>query len=152
MNRFIVTMVAVFFSAGLTAGSIKKWYDKDGNVHFGDTPPATVETSNIEVKPQAGNVSKNNVDYSVEAQLRRMQGRSQSSQAGGYNNAGNAYLPTKPKPPHKKMQSKKSMSCAEKMAEYQRSQSCFQQYRMANGRINGNAYTHCRDVVKPDCH
>lgn len=33
------------------AGDIHQWRDENGNVHFGDKPPASVETTQIVVKP-----------------------------------------------------------------------------------------------------
>ncbi len=31
------------------AGSIHKWVDEDGNVHYGDAPPVTAKTENVRV-------------------------------------------------------------------------------------------------------
>ena len=34
-----------------TAGSIKKWIDAEGNVHFGDAPPAARSAEEVELSP-----------------------------------------------------------------------------------------------------
>ena len=39
-----------FFTSLVDAGNIYSWKDKDGNIHFGDRPPAVVESKKIEVR------------------------------------------------------------------------------------------------------
>ncbi|MEJ1463354.1 MAG: DUF4124 domain-containing protein [Candidatus Sedimenticola sp. (ex Thyasira tokunagai)] len=40
--------------ASAQTGCIKKWTDADGNVHFGDVPPAEAGTRQVEAKPSSG--------------------------------------------------------------------------------------------------
>lgn len=47
--RFIVIYLSLIFSASLYAGSIQKWIDEEGNVHYGDTPPIDANTSDVRV-------------------------------------------------------------------------------------------------------
>ena len=43
-------LVPILLLAGTVhAGSIHKWVDEDGNVHYGDAPPVTAKTENIRV-------------------------------------------------------------------------------------------------------
>jgi len=42
----------------LQAGAIKKWVDEDGNVHYGDSPPASAKTENIRVLSAPSNPGK----------------------------------------------------------------------------------------------
>lgn len=44
-------MLLCLASAGGTAGDIHQWTDADGKIHFGDRPPADVETTLVTVKP-----------------------------------------------------------------------------------------------------
>ncbi len=47
MNRLLFALLLI---AGTSqAGSIQKWVDKDGNVHYGDSPPATIKAEKITV-------------------------------------------------------------------------------------------------------
>ena len=51
MIRSCLVLVLLLISTVATAGSIHKWTDKNGKVHFGDRPPAGVKTENVTVKP-----------------------------------------------------------------------------------------------------
>ena len=42
----------------LQAGSIKKWVDEDGNVHYGDSPPISAKTENVNVLSAPTNPGK----------------------------------------------------------------------------------------------
>ena len=42
----------------LQAGSIKKWVDEDGNVHYGDSPPVSAKTENVHVLSAPTNPGK----------------------------------------------------------------------------------------------
>jgi len=42
----------------LHAGTIKKWVDEDGNVHYGDSPPVSAKTENIRVLSAPSNPGK----------------------------------------------------------------------------------------------
>ncbi|MEJ1422240.1 MAG: DUF4124 domain-containing protein [Candidatus Sedimenticola sp. (ex Thyasira tokunagai)] len=47
---FILCGAMAFTIASAQAGSIKKWTDADGNVHFGDVPAAGTNTEEVKVK------------------------------------------------------------------------------------------------------
>ncbi len=51
MRRFRFSLVSVLLPLIANAGGIHQWQDEDGNIHFGDKPPASVETTLITVKP-----------------------------------------------------------------------------------------------------
>ena len=52
MHRFNLTIGMIVLSSFVLASEIHKWQDGDGNVHFGDRPPAAaLETKQIIVKP-----------------------------------------------------------------------------------------------------
>ncbi len=40
---------AVIVSTSLHAGAIQKWVDDEGNVHYGDAPPADTKTESVRV-------------------------------------------------------------------------------------------------------
>lgn len=45
-------------SLPLQAGTIKKWVDEDGNVHYGDSPPVSAKTESIRVLSAPSNPGK----------------------------------------------------------------------------------------------
>jgi len=47
MRYFIY--LSLIFSTSVFAGSIQKWVDEDGNVHYGDAPPVSVNTEQVRV-------------------------------------------------------------------------------------------------------
>lgn len=55
--RFLI-LLAVLVTAPLQAGTIKKWVDEEGNVHYGDSPPLSVKTENIRVLSAPTNPGK----------------------------------------------------------------------------------------------
>jgi hypothetical protein len=46
--RYLIYL-SLIFSTSLFAGSIQKWVDDEGNVHYGDTPPVSAKTKQIRV-------------------------------------------------------------------------------------------------------
>ena len=46
--RYLICL-SFIFSASLSAGTIHKWVDEDGNVHYGDSPPVSVTTNPVRV-------------------------------------------------------------------------------------------------------
>ena len=46
--RYIIYLFLIF-STSLYAGSIQKWVDDDGNVHYGDAPPISAKTKEVKV-------------------------------------------------------------------------------------------------------
>ena len=46
--RYLIYL-SLIFSTSLSAGSIQKWVDDDGNVHYGDAPPVSAKTKEIRV-------------------------------------------------------------------------------------------------------
>ena len=50
-NVLILFITIILFHSHLNAGQIFKWVDKDGNVHFGDSPKAEVEKEEVQLKP-----------------------------------------------------------------------------------------------------
>lgn len=55
--RYLIYLT-LFFSTALTAGSIQKWVDEDGNVHYGDAPPTSAQTESVHVQPAPTNPGK----------------------------------------------------------------------------------------------
>jgi len=48
---FLILLV----SMSLNAGSIRKWVDEEGNIHYGDSPPASAKTEGVRVQPAPSN-------------------------------------------------------------------------------------------------
>ncbi len=52
-------LLALILAAGNSyAGSIQKWVDENGNVHYGDTPPVSVPTQTVDVLRPPSNPGK----------------------------------------------------------------------------------------------
>lgn len=47
--RFFIIILSMLLSSTLYAGSIQKWVDEEGNVHYGDTPPLDVDAVDVRV-------------------------------------------------------------------------------------------------------
>lgn len=45
-------------SMSLNAGSIHKWTDEDGNIHYGDSPPVSAKTEGVRVLSAPSNPGK----------------------------------------------------------------------------------------------
>ena len=46
--RYFIYLI-IFLSTSVQAGSIQKWVDEDGNIHYGDAPPVSVKTEQVRV-------------------------------------------------------------------------------------------------------
>jgi len=55
--RYLIYLI-LFISTSIQAGSIQKWVDEDGNVHYGDAPPVTVKTEQIKILGVPSNPGK----------------------------------------------------------------------------------------------
>ncbi len=55
--RIIICLI-ILTSSSLFAGSILKWVDEDGNIHYGDAPPIAVETERVRVLSAPNNPGK----------------------------------------------------------------------------------------------
>ena len=53
-----LTFLILMVSTSLYAGSIHKWVDENGNVHYGDAPPAKTKTENVRVQSAPSNPGK----------------------------------------------------------------------------------------------
>jgi len=56
MRYLIYLMLLV--STSLSAGSIQKWVDENGNVHYGDAPPVETKTESVSVQSAPTNPGK----------------------------------------------------------------------------------------------
>ena len=54
----IIICLLILTSSSLFAGSILKWVDEDGNIHYGDAPPIAVETERVRVISAPSNPGK----------------------------------------------------------------------------------------------
>ncbi len=55
--RYLIYLILVV-STSLHAGSIHKWVDENGNVHYGDSPPVAAKTESISVQSAPSNPGK----------------------------------------------------------------------------------------------
>ncbi len=54
----IIICLLILTSSSLFAGTILKWVDEDGNIHYGDAPPIAVETERVRVLSAPNNPGK----------------------------------------------------------------------------------------------
>ena len=54
----IIICLLILTSSSLFAGSILKWVDTEGNIHYGDAPPIAVETERVRVLSAPNNPGK----------------------------------------------------------------------------------------------
>jgi len=55
--RYIIYL-SLIFSTTVFAGSIQKWVDDDGNIHYGDAPPISAKTKPVRVLGAPSNPGK----------------------------------------------------------------------------------------------
>ncbi len=55
LMRYLFFLATVILSTSIQAGSIHKWVDEDGNVHYGDAPPVTAKTESVRVQSAPSN-------------------------------------------------------------------------------------------------
>jgi hypothetical protein len=55
--RYSVFLI-LLASMSLNAGSIHKWVDEEGNVHYGDSPPVSAKTEGVRVQAAPSNPGK----------------------------------------------------------------------------------------------
>ena len=55
--RYLIYLILAI-STSLNAGSIQKWTDENGNVHYGDVPPAKTKSENVRVQSAPSNPGK----------------------------------------------------------------------------------------------
>jgi len=53
-----LTYLVLMVSTTLNAGTIHKWVDENGNVHYGDAPPVKTKTENVRVQAAPSNPGK----------------------------------------------------------------------------------------------
>jgi hypothetical protein len=60
MRYLIYPLVGLILaiSTSLNAGTIQKWVDDKGNVHYGDAPPVEVKSENVQVQSAPSNPGK----------------------------------------------------------------------------------------------
>ena len=56
MKRLLV--LALFLSTSIQAAEIKKWVDENGQIHYGDSPPAQVKSEPVRVNRPPSNPGK----------------------------------------------------------------------------------------------
>jgi hypothetical protein len=55
--RYLIYLL-LMVATSLSAGSIQKWVDENGEVHYGDAPPVTTKTENVRVQSAPTNPGK----------------------------------------------------------------------------------------------
>jgi hypothetical protein len=78
MRYLIYLLLAT--STSLTAGTIQKWTDENGNVHYGDAPPVSTKSEDVRVQSAPSNPGK---------ALPRLNSSDDSDQAAGDNDEDN---------------------------------------------------------------
>ncbi|MDZ7754470.1 MAG: DUF4124 domain-containing protein [Gammaproteobacteria bacterium] len=49
MRSTVIAIIALTIALPATAGSIKKWVDEEGQVHYGDAPPDHARTEEVQI-------------------------------------------------------------------------------------------------------
>ncbi len=55
LMRYLIFLIPVLLSASVSAGTIHKWVDEEGNVHYGDAPPVKAKTESVRVQSAPSN-------------------------------------------------------------------------------------------------
>ena len=55
LMRYLFFLSMVMLTTSIQAGSIHKWVDEDGNVHYGDAPPVSAKTESVRVQSAPSN-------------------------------------------------------------------------------------------------
>lgn len=77
--RYLIYLILAI-STSLNAGSIHKWVDENGNVHYGDAPPLKTKSENVRVLSAPSNPGKT---------LPRLNSSENSGEKSNDNAAGN---------------------------------------------------------------
>ncbi len=80
--RMIICLL-ILTSSSLFAGSILKWVDDDGNIHYGDTPPIAVETVRVRVLSAPSNPGKSLPRLSTDGSTGNSRNQGTDVAAGG---------------------------------------------------------------------
>ncbi len=87
--RYLIYLT-LFLSTSLSAGSILKWVDEDGKIHYGDTPPVSIKAEPVSVQSAPSNPGK---------ALPRLSAPKNADEEAGNNTAGTPLSPTATKVP-----------------------------------------------------
>ncbi|MFB3059703.1 MAG: DUF4124 domain-containing protein, partial [Gammaproteobacteria bacterium] len=79
----MIIFLLILTSSSLFAGSILKWVDEDGNIHYGDTPPIAVETERVRVLSAPSNPGKALPRLSTDGSTGNSNNRGTNVAAGG---------------------------------------------------------------------
>ncbi len=79
----IIICLLILTSSSLFAGSILKWVDEDGNIHYGDAPPIAVETERVRVLSAPSNPGKSLPRLSTDGSTGNSNNQGTNVAAGG---------------------------------------------------------------------
>jgi len=122
-------------SAPAWADTIYRWKDASGQVHLSDRPPPDGKAERIEL-PKTQNAPPVPVKPAVQSETKPPD----SPSGGGLIEEAPAAKPAS---------EAKEKTCAERWAEYFKSQECFAPYQRVNGGLKEGAYEHCVEVPNP---
>jgi hypothetical protein len=71
-SQLIVSALLFAFASVSNAGSIQKWVDAQGKVHYGDRPPTSAVASVVKIRKAVAIPADKRVDVSPQAQLERL--------------------------------------------------------------------------------
>ena len=77
--RYLIYLI-LMVSTSLSAGTIHKWVDENGNVHYSDAPPVSAKTESVRVQSKPTNTGK---------ALPRLNSSANAQQAATGNSNGN---------------------------------------------------------------
>ena len=126
-------------SAQLSHAQIFSWVDEHGVKHFGDQVPE-------KYKDAKHAVSLNKLNTTQGVNTEKLNRLSESIKASNDKRAQ-----TKPEPEDTETEKSKPKTCKELIEEYEKSYTCFNQCRNANGSINRAKCPSCVSVTRPTC-
>lgn len=80
--KCIVVFLAMLVSESLIAGTVEKWVDESGNVHYGDKPPVGTSSKQVEVAPAPRG---SGLRPDEKRQLRRIEAQETNNRSRRYN-------------------------------------------------------------------
>jgi hypothetical protein len=143
LSLFLLAM----FASAAQAADIYRWVDDKGQTHVADTVPPQYQQRATRIDTSRSEINERD---RAEAAARADADRQKAAIAGtpGAGPSTSGATPPDIKPGASGLGDKQAR-CAQRRQAYEDSQSCFNQYRVANGSVRSEAYQNCTEVPDP---